>query len=303
MNALLAASLFCILGRQAAWADSPISFEHHSDHLSIAIRGQPFADYVFNDPEIKRPFLARVHAPGSQLVTRNHPPLADKDSTDHATMHPGIWLAFGELSGADFWRNKGTVEHLEWIERPVVGDSGGQFAVRNRYRDKDRILCEETCRIGIEILDAGYLIDWDSTFTNDAEMVFGDQEEMGLGLRMATPITVKNGGEIINSAGQRGEKQVWGQPADWCDYRGTLAGEPCGLLLMPSPQNFRPAWFHARDYGLLVANPFGQQAFTGQSKSRVVVPPGEEFRLRFGVLVHSREIDPAKVYRARVENR
>ena len=55
---------------------------------------------------------------------------------------------------------------------------------------------------------------------------------------------------------------------------------------MPHSKNFRPSWFHARDYGLLVANPFGQNAFTKREKSRVTVKKGEEFRLRFGVLVY-----------------
>ena len=38
---------------------------------------------------------------------------------------------------------------------------------------------------------------------------------------------------------------------------------------------------------MLVANPFGQNAFTKGEKSKVVVRKGETFRLRFGVLVRS----------------
>ena len=55
---------------------------------------------------------------------------------------------------------------------------------------------------------------------------------------------------------------------------------------MPGPQNFRRSWFHARDYGLLVANPFGQNAFTKGEKSRVTISAGEKFTLEFGVLVY-----------------
>ena len=32
-----------------------------------------------------------------------------QDLDDHPTMHPGLWLAFGDINGADFWRNKGRV--------------------------------------------------------------------------------------------------------------------------------------------------------------------------------------------------
>ena len=59
-----------------------------------------------------------------------------------------------------------------------------------------------------------------------------------------------------------------------------------GILLMPSPKNFRKSWFHNRDYGLMVANAFGNQAFTKGEPSEVVVRRGESLRLIYGVLVH-----------------
>ena len=37
----------------------------------------------------------------------------------------------------------------------------------------------------------------------------------------------------------------------------------------------------------LVANPFGNNVFTKGEKSKVVVPKGEAFRLRVGILVYS----------------
>jgi hypothetical protein len=119
---------------------------------------------------------------------------------------------------------------------------------------------------------------------------------MGLGVRVATPISVKGGGTITSSDGLKNERQVWGKPADWCDYRGKVDGRVAGVLLMPDPGNFRRSWFHARDYGLLVANPFGKNAFTRGEKSRVVVKKGETFRLRFGVLVYSGEIVPKEAH-------
>jgi hypothetical protein len=121
---------------------------------------------------------------------------------------------------------------------------------------------------------------------------------MGLGVRVATPLTVKRGGQILNSDGRKNERQVWGKQADWCDYGGVIDGEPAGVTLMPDPKNFRRCWFHARDYGVLVANPFGRNAFTRGEKSKVVVRKGETFRLRFGVLVHSGETDVAAAYKA-----
>jgi hypothetical protein len=278
-------------------AQDRVSFDQKDDRLHIQIDGKPFATYVWEDSKIRRPYFAPLHAPNGAQVTRNHPPVAGKDAADHDTMHPGLWLAFGDLGGADFWRNKGTVAHVEFIEKPKATKTGGSFAVRNRYSSGGKTVCEEVCRITITVRPGAYLIDWTSEFTGPDEFSFGDQEEMGLGLRVATPLTVKNGGQIINSAEAKNEKEVWGKPANWCDYRGTINGQEVGVALMPDPGNFRPSWFHARDYGLLVANPFGKNAFTRGEKSKVAVKKGgEPFRLRFGVLVHSGKVDVGAAY-------
>ena len=61
---------------------------------------------------------------------------------------------------------------------------------------------------------------------------------MGLGIRVATALTVKRGkGHITNSGGRIDEKQVWGRQADWCDYGGIVDGRRLGITLMPDPKN------------------------------------------------------------------
>jgi hypothetical protein len=216
-----------------------------------------------------------------------------RDATDHATMHPGLWLAFGDISGADFWRNKGVVRHAGFVEEPVADAQGGRFAVRNLYVSEGTTLCEEVCRIRIGVTPHGTRIDWRSEFSGPETFAFGDQEEMGLGVRMATDLTVTKGGVITDGDGRRDEPQVWGQQADWCDY----SGKGGGIILIPDPANFRRSWFHVRDYGLMVANPFGRRAFTRVDPSRVVVPKGETLTLGFGVLVHDGDVDRQAVYR------
>lgn len=281
-----------------AHARPPVSFDEKNGRLDIRIDGRPFATYVWADPSVLRPYFAHVRAPDGTQVTRSHPPVDGKDPADHAAMHPGLWLAFGDVGGADFWRNKGTVRHVEFIEKPKVAEDGsGSFVAKNLYLSGEKPVCEEVCRISVSVRPGGYLIDWDSAFTGPTDFSFGDQEEMGLGVRVATPLSVKNGGQIRSSDGSQGEKQVWGKQADWCDYGGVVGGRPVGIALMPHPDNFRRCWFHARDYGLLVANPFGRNAFTKGDRSSVVVRKGETLRLRFGVLVHSGKPDVAAAYK------
>ncbi|HEY2415462.1 MAG TPA: DUF6807 family protein [Pirellulaceae bacterium] len=293
-------------------ASAPLTVEKHADRLIIHRAETPVATYIFRDDVIRRPYFAHVHSPSGFQVTRNHPPQAGIDPTDHDTMHPGIWLAFGDISGHDFWRNKApvekmnNVEHVEFVQPPAVkldgADSFVTFVAKNRYVAGDKTICFESARHTIRATPRGYLFVFDSQFSGSEPFSFGDQEEMGLGIRLATPLTVKTGyGTITNSEGRHNEKEVWGRPADWCDYGGIVATktatsdkEPSlrtGLLLVPHPQNFRPSWFHARDYGLLVANPFGQRAFTKGPASRIAVKPGETFRLRYGVWSYSANLD------------
>jgi putative membrane-bound dehydrogenase-like protein len=263
--------------------------EQRADRLVIGHSGQPVAEFVFRDEKILRPYFANVHAPGGMKATRNHPPVAGVDATDHDTMHPGLWLAFGDISGADFWRNKGRIEHVRFTEPPAVHDGRLTFATDCRLRTPDGpTLCAMSNRFTLTAQASAWLLVWDATFrSDDGEFTFGDQEEMGFGARVATAITEKNGGVITSSAGLKTAKNTWGQPAEWCDYSGIVDGKPAGITLLADPKNFRPSWWHNRDYGVFVANPFGRAAMGHGDKSVVTVKRGENFHVRFGAVIHT----------------
>jgi hypothetical protein len=133
-----------------------------------------------------------------------------------------------------------------------------------------------------------YSLGWAATFTPLTDnFTFGDQEEMGFGARVATPLSEKNGGVVKNSDGLTGAKNAWGKNAAWCEYSGILSNRLVSITIIPHPKNFRPSWFHSRYYGLIVANPFGQKAFAKGEASSVPVKKGETFALRFAALIHS----------------
>jgi len=279
---------------------SRITFDNDQEgELAIMIDGEQVAVYSYQDDEITRPYFAHLRPTNGPQVSRNHPPLPGKDRADHPTFHPGLWMAFGDISGSDYWRLAAPVKHERWIQEPTQANGSAKFAVLNRYlnqEDPTQTVCEEECRITIMPHKHGYMLLWDSTFSSDEEFYFGDQEEMGLGFRVATPIRVEKdaagqmppgNGTIRDSAGRKNEKEVWGNAADWCDYSGTLDGKHVGMTVFCHPENFRKCWFHARDYGFLAANPFGRKAFNKGEASKIIVKPDEELRLRFGVFVHA----------------
>ena len=196
--ARLALSLQLLMAVQSiGWADPPeVDFDTSKPgQVAVAVGGQPVAVYVYEEQgsPITRPYFAHVRVPGGIQVTRNHPPIEGQDLTDHGTYHPGIWLSFGDISGSDYWRLAARTEQVKFVEQPTSEPGRGCFAVLNRYLDQNdpsKVVCQELARYTLAVRPEGYLILWDSTFWSDHEFYFGDQEEMGLGFRVATPLRV-----------------------------------------------------------------------------------------------------------------
>ena len=56
---------------------------------------------------------------------------------------------------------------------------------------------------------------------------------MGVRVRDEIRLTAKNPtGQLTNSNDKSGEKEVWGQQADWCDYSGTIEGKAAGIRIL-----------------------------------------------------------------------
>jgi len=263
--------------------------ESRPDRLIITHDSKPVAHFVFADTNILRPYFAHVHTPDGIQVTRNHPPVAGVDPVDHPTMHPGIWLAFGNISGQDFWRNKATIRHEKFTTPPTTRDNQLTFVTSATLVSSNKTdLAKLSSHFSIQSVTNGYLISWQANLTPlTDDFTFGDQEEMGFGIRITTPLSEKNGGSVKNSDGLIGAKNAWGKTAAWCDYSGVLSNRLVGITVMPDPKNFRPSWFHSRDYGLIVANPFGQKAFTKGDPSSVPVKKGEPLQLHFAAFIYS----------------
>ena len=264
--------------------------EQLPDRLIITHDSKSVAHFVFADTNILRPYFAHVHTPDGIQVTRNHPPVAGVDPVDHPTMHPGIWLAFGDISGQDFWRNKATIRHEKFTAPPKSAGNQLTFATESSLiATNGDVVGKLGSAFTLSFSRAGYLVSWKATFTPQTDaFTFGDQEEMGFGIRIATPLSEKSGGTARNNEGVTGAKNTWGKTAQWCDYSGVLSNRLVGITVISHPNNFRPSWFHSRDYGLIVANPFGQKAFTKTGEpSSVPVKRGESFTLQFAAFIHS----------------
>jgi hypothetical protein len=99
---------------------------------------------------------------------------------------------------------------------------------------------------------------------------------------------------------------AWGYPAEWVDNSGTLDGETVGIAILSHPSSFRPRCrWHARAYGLLSANPFGEREFLAEARRQRgpdepqqgahTLPKGESLNFRYRVLLHRGDAEAAHV--------
>jgi len=125
-----------------------------------------------------------------------------------------------------------------------------------------------------------------------------DTEEGGLSLRLADEFRQDRGATLLNSDGLVGTEKIWGKRAKWVDYSTTLNGEKVGVTMFDHPRNPRhPTWWHARPYGLNVANPYGERSFTGD-KTRdgvLTIPTGGRLAFRYRVMIHPGSADVGAV--------
>ena len=168
---------------------SDFSFEEKSDRLSISLTGHQIVDFIFRDDKILRPYFANARLADGQQVTRNHPPISGVDAVDHDMMHPGIWLAFGDINGQDYWRNKAAMEHVRFISPPPTVDGKLRFATECRLKKSTgESLCLLNNHFTLTARPNGWMLIWEAAFhADERSIVFGDQEEMGFGARVAVP--------------------------------------------------------------------------------------------------------------------
>jgi hypothetical protein len=98
------------------------------------------------------------------------------------------------------------------------------------------------------------------------------------------------------------EALVWGHLSDWCDYHGTVNGKVVGVAVFDHPSNKARAAWHAREYGLMAANPFGRTVagFPSQKGKTdlMKIEKGGELKLKYAIYAHSGDTKKGKVAEA-----
>ena len=293
--ALMAAVALAEPPPSAAAVTPRVALEGRADRVVVTVDGQPFTEYRFGQDGLRRPVLFPIHGPHGLALTRSWPvgPQVAGEPVDHPH-HESFWFAHGSVNGHDFWAPR-RGERIEQVSLDHVGD--GRIEATSRWLAPDgSVVCTDRRVLAFAADGEDRIIDHTITITaSHGPLVFGDTKEGTMAIRVRPELNVtqaKGGppatGHYLNDQGER-DGAAWGKPAAWVDLSGTLDGKPVGIACFDHPANLRhPTCWHARDYGLFTANPFGLHDFTGApaGAGAFTLAAGESLTLRHRWLLH-----------------
>jgi len=280
--------------------------------LRVLIDGALFTAYRTDQ---KVPCLYPLMSSSGGGLTRNYPltEAGPGEASDHPH-HVSMWFTHGLVNGVDFWaqhlKRKGKIVHKSFGEtstsaqtRDGITTQTATFSVNLSWEEGETVHLTETRRYTIMVQGSTRTIDVESVLTApNADAVFGDTKEGTAALRLTPTMRLKGKvakGSILNSNGEK-DGAVWGKRAAWVAYSGPdSSGAAAVVAMFDHPSNLRhPTWWHARDYGLLAANPFGRHDFEGKKDKHLgdhVLAKGKTLTLRYRVLLHQGDLASASL--------
>ena len=293
-------------------AADPVTFTRQTDRIRIEIGGRHFSDYIHAG--WPKPCLYPILDADGTAYTRDFPFRKNPAEVPDHDWHRGVWFAHGAVNGHDLWRElpekkTGRIR----LDRIVETRDGATGLLRTRSlwetADGQPLLTDETTLL-ITRDGAVTRLDYEvRLLATHGAVTLGDTEEGTMAVRVNEAIRVTHGkgatkrpgsGRLVNAKGDSG-LPAWGKRAAWASYSGPLPdGRVIGVALLEHPGNFRhPTWWHARDYGLLSANPFGRHDFEklkDQPKAGDhVIPAGGELLLRYRLIFHRGDETTARI--------
>lgn len=263
----------------AAEGALPVRIEQKPDRLVIQVDGRPFTEYLFLDNE-KYPYFYPVMGPrsGQSVTTRR-----DSEYPHHSSLFFGC----DRVNGGNYWQEGLERGRIVSKTVKVIKDTG------------EDVVFEHTCRWERPGAEAPFddwrritiaapsrdlrRIDFEVKLTARIKVKIDKTNHSLFSGRMAPDLSVRNGGQMVNAAGESGEKGTFGKASPWMDYRGKRGEFFEGLAILDHPKNpWTPTKWFTRDYGFFSPTPMNwlEAGF-------VEFAAGESIHLRYRVLVHA----------------
>jgi methane monooxygenase PmoA-like len=287
--------------------DEPVKLARHGNEIQIIIGGKPFTTYYFPS-EVSKPYFQPLRSAQGTIVTRGFPILNtvpaghEHDPSLEPHQRP-MYFGHGDINGNDFWGEEAFVKYYGKEVSPKYGrqvfrkidemqsgaDSGTLRATFDLVGSDGKPFAEETQSFTFRGDETSRTVDCEFTIrANHGPVKMGDTKEGTFAIRVVPELN-EPAVRMLNSNGKVGEKEIWGQRADWVDYSGNVSGESLGIAIFDNPQNLRhPSTWHARGYGLFSVNPFGESYFYRDPKrdGSYTIESGQSLTLRYRVIIH-----------------
>jgi hypothetical protein len=256
--------------------------------INVTVDGKYFTSYIFSSDE-KYPFFYPVNGPlsgGSVTSMRN----------GEYPHHSSLFFGCDRVNEGNYWQEGLERGRIISVNAEILKEGGDTVEISDEciwsrpgaispVKDHRKITItapSETVRQMDVTITMEMLTDVHIQKTNHS--LFS--------ARMATDLSVKNGGTLINAEGIKGEKETFGKPSPWMDYYGKRGEMIEGLAIMQHPSNpwYPSPWF-TRDYGFISPTPMYWPA----NGEETFMKKGETLQLHYRVLVHGGNTDEAKI--------
>lgn len=296
-----------------------VAVERDDEAVHFYVEGELVASFHYG-PNIDKPYLDPILAPGRIAVTRTFPFVGPAASSDRP-YQASAWIGLGSVvpegvsqvnagsnpHGIDFWTDQPGHGFISCSSVTVVQGAGraeARCAITWKSASGKAVIDEER-QIELYNLEYGRLLIVTSTLRSAGMPIHIGTDAPGfMAVRVNDQLRVANGlqpsrnkSKIINANGDIGEVACSTHLANWCDYSGIVDGYSVGVTLFDDPANKPRARWRARNYGLLSANPFARlESETLRDASTIVqLRPGEQLTFRFGIFAHRGDAETGDV--------
>lgn len=286
-----------------------ITAKHDESKKSVRVEfdGKLFTEYVYN--QHAKPILYPIMGPHQTPMTRNFP--MKKGVADEADDHPhhkSLSFTHGIVNEDNFWhegaKESGKIVLKEMIKVEATQREAHIEAKSDWIGHAGNLVCKDTTKLRLGYMGEKYqhkFIEYIVTIeATEGDVTFGDTKEGSMAIRTHPALRLKGPaakGSAVNSEGVTG-KDLWGKKAKWVDYHGPINGKTVGIAIFDHRENLRhPTTWHARDYGLICANPFGLSHFQKKEKGagNFTIKKGESQTFRYLFLFHEGTTKEAEI--------
>jgi len=258
------------------------------DRIDILINNRFFCSYQFPENE-KYPFFFPVNGPatGSCVTSMRN---------GEYPHHSSLFFGSDRVNGGNYWQ--------EGLERGRIVSSGAVIS----EQDSLHVIIRDECRW--ERPDAPspvrdfrkititapseqlYRIDFEIRLEMLSDITIEKTNHSLFSIRMDPDLSVKNGGTMVNSYGDSGEKATFGKQSPWIDFSGKRGNVTEGIAILQHPSNIDyPAPWFTRDYGFFSPT----MLYWPEDGIATYFDKGDMITLKYRVLVHRGDVREADV--------